>query len=150
MTDISALRSLDRARPVYLLEIILNGVAPPTLFFSDVNINVGGQDYQDYLILVDSLKEQLERATSVSLNSPLTLTFKNAAFRTYSHLIKIDATNPFLGGTCVIKEVYLDDNGIPSTVEVLFKGVLESLMKIGLLIFTCKVSSVEFASDLSY
>jgi hypothetical protein len=148
LRQMSVLMARDRSRlkPAYLLEISLKN-GGPTLYFSDRNIEVSEQKYEDYLEDLSGIGEEIKRATSEGINADITLSFKNDRFRSYSYLIEIGESYPFEGAEVVIKEVYLDDDGVPSDVEVIFKGVLDEPKDIDLMGFKCSVSSMEFHKD---
>ncbi|RJQ44448.1 MAG: hypothetical protein C4538_10540 [Nitrospiraceae bacterium] len=144
------LLSRRRLKPVYLVEISLQGAGAPTLYLSDRNITVGGQIYENYLSDVSGLGDEVRRITSDSLNADITLKFKNSRYKSYNHLIEIGGTYPFEGAVCVIKEVYLDDNNIPSDVLTAFKGALDEPQNIDLMGFECTVSSLPFWMDKAF
>ena len=147
MTAISEARSHDRAKPVYLVEIILSGPTPPTLYLSDRNITVASQLYEDYLDSLSGLGAELKRVDSSGLNVNAKLDFKNDRYMAHAHLIGIGEANPFDGATCLIKEVYLGNDGTPSASEILFKGKLDEPRNIDVMKFTCAVSTMEHAAD---
>ena len=146
MTNISEARALDRAEPVYLLEVALLN-SGPTLRLSDRNVTVGGQSYEDCMEDLSGPGEEGRRQDSTGLNSELSFRFSNAPMGAYQHLIEIDAEHPFTGAGVVIKETYLDGTGQPSDTGVLFKGVLDEPREIDLMGFTCRATSMEFAAD---
>ena len=146
MPTISEARSLDRAEPVFLVEItLLNG--GPTLRLSDRNIVADGTRYEDYMEALTGTGAELRRAEAVGLNAQVELKFRNEPWGTHSLLIEADATWPFLGAGVLIKEVYITEGGEVSETETLFAGVLEELREITLSGFTCSVASREFAAD---
>ncbi|MBI5057009.1 MAG: hypothetical protein HZB61_10385 [Nitrospirae bacterium] len=141
---------LDRNRlnHIYLIEITLKN-SGPTLYFSDRNITVGGQIYENYLSSLDGLGDEIRRATSESLNTNIKLNFKNDRYKGYQFLILIDDTYPFTGAEMVAKEVYLDDNNNPSEAFLIFKGTLDEPRDIDEQKFICAISSMEYRKDLS-
>ena len=146
MTLVAQARDRDRLHPVYLVEIVLLN-SGPTLYLSDRNITVGGQDYEDYMDGLSGLGSELERLDSSGLNSALTLGFKNDKYQAYNYLIEIGGAYPIELATVTLKECYLDAAGTPSDTEVVFKGVLDEPRKIDLMRFTCMVTSMEFKAD---
>jgi hypothetical protein len=128
--------------PIYLLEITLKN-SGPTLYFSDRNVTVSGQIYEDYLEALSDIGKELRRASSQGNNYDIVLKFKNDKYLTHDYLILIGETYPFEGATCTIKEVYLD-NGTLSAVETVFVGQLDEPRNINLLNFECNISSKEF------
>jgi hypothetical protein len=164
-TTVEEARARPRLEPVYLVGIELKGSGevfrnyafettafqagpvPPKLNFSDRNIKVGSYFYECYLEDLSGLGEELRRTTSGALNADITLRFRNDPYSTYDHLIEIGDTYPFEGALCVIREVYLDDDGTPSNAVTVFQGVLDEPRDVDLMGFTCKVSSMEFAAD---
>ncbi len=149
MTTIAQARDKDRARPVYLMEITLLN-SGPTLYFSDGNITVGGQRYEDYLGDLSGLGEDIRRSDSEGLNANINLGFKNDRYKAYTYLVELGETYPFEGAEVTIKETYLDAAGVPSDAETVFKGALDEPRDIDLMGFACRVSSVEFRADLKY
>ncbi len=146
MTLVAQARDRDRLHPVYLVEIVLLN-SGPTLYLSDRNITVGGQDYEDYMDGLSGLGSELERLDSSGLNSALKLTFKNDAYKSYDHLVEIGGAYPFERAEVTIKECYLDSTAVPSDTDTVFKGVLDEPRKIDLMRFTCMVTSMEFKAD---
>jgi hypothetical protein len=146
MATLEEARALDKAEPIYLLEVALLN-SGPTLRLSDRNVTSGGQSYEDYMEDLSGLGEELRRPDSTGLNSEIELRFTNEPMGAYSHLIDMDAEHPFTGAGVVIKETYLDDTGQPSESGVLFKGALDEPRDIDLMGFTCRASSMEFAAD---
>jgi hypothetical protein len=142
-------KALDRSRlkPVYLIEITLQGAGAPILYFSDRNITIGSQIYENYLSDLSGLGEEIERATSESLNPDVSLRFRNDRYKTYGYLIEIGDIYPFDGAGIIIKEVYLDDNNTTSDVRIIFKGALDEPQDIDLLSFECSVSAMPFIKD---
>lgn len=142
----TAARSLDRARPVYLIEIALQNCGP-TLYFSDRNITVDGRLYEDYVSSVETATEEALRTTSSALNSALAIGFRNERWRSYAYLIEVGETYPFEGGRLKLKETYLNDAGLPTGPETVFVGRLDAPEAIDLMGFKCGVSSMEYVSD---
>ncbi|RJQ22036.1 MAG: hypothetical protein C4560_03145 [Nitrospiraceae bacterium] len=142
-------KALDRSRlkPVYIVESTLQGAGAPTLYFSDRNITVGSQIYENYLDDLSGLAEEIERATSEGLNPDIHLRFKNDRFMSHTHLIEIGSTYPFHGAVTIIKEVYLDDDNAFSDVRTIFKGALDQPRDIDELNFTCPVSAMTLVKD---
>lgn len=145
--SIAEARGRTRLAPICLVEIILQGSGAPTLYLSDRNITVAGQIYEYYITGVDGLAEEIKRATSEGLNPRIDLTFWNARYAAYNYLIEIGDTYPFEGAILTVKECYLNDDGVPSVVETLFKGALDEPRDIDLMKFTCSASSMLFAKD---
>ena len=145
---VSAFQARDASRitPAYLVQITLNG-GGPTLYFSDRNINVAGQIYEDYLKDLSGIGNEVLRATSAGRNTDITLTFKNDKFQGYDYLIQVGDSYPFEAAVCRIYEIYLDDSGLASQQALLFKGVLDQPQDIDLFIFKCKVSMMPFLMD---
>ncbi len=145
-------RGRTRLEPVRLVEVELKN-SGPTLYFSDRNIEVGGQRYENYIEDLSGLGEGLRRAESPGPDSLLTLRFKNDAFESHDYLVEVGDTYPFEGAVVTVKEVYLDPptgSGQAArqseTVE-LFKGILDEPRDIDLLGFTCGATSMEYAKD---
>jgi len=141
-------QALDKRRlkPVYLIEITLQN-SGPVLYFSDRNITVGSQIYENYLESLSGLGRQLRRRNSETLNLDIDFTFKNQRYKNYSFLIEIGDTYPFEGAETTIKKVYLDDDNTPSDVEIIEKVVLDEPSDIDLMSFNCKASAVPYAKD---
>lgn len=142
-------KALDRPRlkSVYLVEITLQGAGAPTLYISDRNITIGSQIYENYLSDLSGLGEEIVRATSAGLNPDIRLKFKNDRYMSHNYLIEIGETYPFDGAVTVIKEVYLDDDNVPSDVRTIFKGALDEPQDIDLLSFECSVSAMTLVKD---
>lgn len=143
------LRDRPRVEPVYLVEITLKN-SGPTLYFSDRNIVVGAQRYENYIEEIQGIGEEIKRIDSTFLNIDITIVFKNEKYKTYNYLVEIGDTYPFEGADCTIKEVYLDDNNNPSDPETLLKCNLDELQEIDLMSFQCKVSSRIFQKDANW
>lgn len=139
-------RALDRARPVYLIEISLQN-SGPALYLSDRNITVDGRLYEDYILSVETASEEALRTTSSGLNSPLKIGFKNERWRSYAYLIEAGETYPFEGARLLLKETCLDDSGTPASPETVFVGRLDAPQDIDLMGFSCGVSSMEYVAD---
>lgn len=146
MAGIDEARVLDRAEPIYLVEVVLLN-SGPTLYLSDRQVTVAGQLYEDYINSISGLGAELRRAQALCLNAALELCFRNDPWRTYGHLIDACGDYPFGGSTVTVKEVMLDAEGVPSDAEMLFKGVLEEPRGIDLMGFYSRASSMEFAAD---
>lgn len=142
---VSVLQARNNAKitPILLVEITLKN-SGGIHYFSDRNIKVGTQQYDDYIANTVSLNEELRREDSIALNSDISLQFKNDKYKTYDYLILIGDTYPFENAKCVIKEVYMLESGSLSDTETLFVGYLDSPQDIDLLKFICKISSAEF------
>jgi len=149
MVTIAQSRDRPRAKPVYLVEITLKN-SGPTLYFSDRNILVGSQQYENYIEDIQGIGEEIKRIDSTFLNIDITIIIKNERFKTYNHLVEIGDIYPFEGADCTIKEVCLDDDNNPSDTETLLKCNLDELEDIDLLNFSCKLSSRIFQKDLNY
>jgi len=147
MTTQAEARGRDRAEPVYFAEITLSGSTPPTLYFSDRNIIISGQRYEDYLEGLSALGDEIKRVDSSGLNSHLTIRFRNEAYQSYGKLIDIGTEYPFDGASCRIGEAYLNEEGVPSDSAILFKGVLDQPFDIDLMGFQCPVSNMAYAAD---
>jgi len=143
----------DRARlhPVWLVEITLKN-SGPTLYFATRNVNVGSQRYENYLLEVQGVGDELRRVDSSGLNTRITLSFANKKFKTHKNLIEIGDTYPFNGADTVLKQVYIDDDGNPSSdVKTWFKGKIDQPDNIVRnRSFDCKLSSRLFFLTLTY
>lgn len=147
-TPTTTARDKSSIEPIYLAEITLKGPIPPTLFFSTRQATVDNQLYENYLDVVTGIDESVKRNTSVFGNSNINIKFKNDPFRGNDFLILIGDTNPFEGATCVIKEVYLDNDGVTASSPVtVYQGVLEAPRNTDLLNFDCRMSSKAFHQD---
>lgn len=133
-------------RPVYLVEIALQA-SGPVLYFSDRNVTVGGQVYEDYIASVTTPAEEALRPTSESLNAPLSIEFRNEPWRGFARLIEAGAEHPFEGGRCTLSEAYIDDAGVCGTPVTLFIGTLDAPAEIDLQGFTCAVSALDYGAD---
>ncbi|KKL61871.1 hypothetical protein LCGC14_2190980 [marine sediment metagenome] len=146
MAGIDEARALDRAEPVYLVEVeLLN--SGPTLYFSDRSITVGGTLYEDYLHDLSGLGAELARSSAGGLNTSLALRFRNDPWRSYGFLVEAGEDFPFEGSTITVKEVLIESTGSPSAPAVVFKGFLEQPMETDLMGFRARASSMEFAAD---
>ncbi len=137
---------LSRVRPVYLVKITLQG-SGQTLYLSDRNVTVGGQEYEDYISAVTTPAEEARRPTSESLNAPLSIEFRNEPWRGFSRLIEAGAEHPFEGGRCTLSEAYIDDAGMSGEPVALFTGTLDAPAEIDLRGFSCAVSALDYAAD---
>jgi hypothetical protein len=146
VTTIIEARNRLRAEPVYLLEIALLN-SGPTLYLSDRILTVGSQVYEDYVDDLKGLGEELKRLDAGSLNADFTVRLRNDNYKTYDHLVTMGDTCPFEGAAVTVKEVYLDSDGTPSAAETIFKGVIDTLVDIDLLWFSCKVSDIIHHED---
>lgn len=149
MTTIAKARGRLNVKPVWLVEIALKN-SGGTLYFSDKNIVVGSQRYEDYLESLSSMSEQLGRKDSHTINTNLRLTFKNDVYQSYDNLILIGDTYPFEGAGVTIKECYLEDDDDPSDVETRFVGVLDAPRSIDVTNFICDISSVIYHKDRTW
>ena len=147
MTTIAEARNKIGIAPVYLVEITLLGTSPPTLYFSDRNITVSGQIYEDYIQEISGISEELKLVDSSGLSSDVSIVFKNDKYKTHDYLIEIGKTYPFSGASCTIKECLLDSDGNPSDVETIFVGACEEPSNINLLSFTCSISDKVIDKD---
>lgn len=145
---IATLRERRRAHIVWLVEVALLGVGAPVLYFSDRNIDHMNVTYERYIQSVSGIDVELMRATSDSLNSPVSITFRNGKWRALDFLIEAGETNPFEGAPVTVKAVHLDDEKNPTDAETIFVGILEEPRQITRRDFTCMASSVEFFADL--
>ncbi len=146
MTSIDEARAMDRAEPVYLIEVeLLN--SGPVLYLSDRQVTVAGQLYEDYLHGLSGLGAELRRTHAQGLNTSLELSFRNDPWRAYSYLVNALDDYPIDGAEVTVSEVLLDTDGLPSGTAVLFKGVLEEPREIDLMGFQCRAMSMEFAAD---
>ena len=146
MAGIDEARALDRAEPVYLVEVALLD-SGPTLYFSDRQITVGGRLYEDYLHDLSGLGAELTRASAGGLNTSLALRFKNDPWRSYGFLVEVGVDYPFEGSAVTVSEVLIESTGAPSAPAVIFKGLLEQPMDTDLMGFSARASSMEFAAD---
>lgn len=135
---------------VYLVEITLKNSCPFTLYLSDRNIEVNGVNYDDYLNTLSGLGEKISRANSEGRNTDITLRFINRPYRAYDHFSMIGDDYPFEGATCVIKVVYLDNAGNPSTPQTIFQGAMDERANEDEAGFECQVSTEEFFKDLQW
>ena len=142
----STLRNRSRAEPIYLVDVTLKN-SGPILHFSDRNILVNVQQYENYIKDISGIEGEISRVDSAALNTDITITFKNDRYASYDYLIEIGDTYPFEGAECLIKEVYLDNDDNPSDIVTIFKGVIDEPQEIDLLSFQCKVSSMMFQKD---
>ncbi|MDA8090077.1 MAG: hypothetical protein M0Z61_07630, partial [Nitrospiraceae bacterium] len=67
MTTILQARDSSRIKPVCLVQVTLKN-SGPTLYFSDRNITVSGQLYEDYLHDLSGVAQELKRADSTASN----------------------------------------------------------------------------------
>ena len=135
-----------RLKPVWLIDIMLKN-SGPTLNISDRNIEMYGTIYENYLDDLSGLGAELRRASSQGLNPDIRLNFANGKFRGYNHLVEIGDTYPFEGADITIREIYLDDDDVPSVEVTWFKGVLDEPENIDLMRFECSASGMPFAKD---
>ncbi len=146
MTSMDEARAMDRAEPVYLVEVgLLN--SGPVLYLSDRQITVAGQLYEDYLHGLSGLGAELRRADAQGLNTSLELSFRTDPWRAYARLVNVLDDYPMDGAEVTVSEVFLDTDGLPSGAGVLFKGVIEEPKEIDLKGFRCRAMSMEFAAD---
>jgi len=143
---LAILRNYPRIEPIYIVEIALKN-SGPTLYLSDRNITFGGQAYENYIKDISGIEGEISRVDSAALNTDITITFKNDPYASYDYLVEIGDTYPFEGAECLIKEIYLDDDGALSNMVTIFKGVIDEPQDIDLLSFQCKVSSMMFQKD---
>ncbi|MCP3680285.1 MAG: hypothetical protein GY782_08570 [Gammaproteobacteria bacterium] len=149
MTTINEGRTKLHAEPVYLFEIELKN-SGPTLYFSDRNITVGGQRYENYIdTSLVKIKNEVKRMTSEGKNASIPLKFYNEKYAAHTHLIEIDDTYPFVGSTVTVKEFYII-NGTPSDTETIYKGILEEPVNITIATFECTLSSLIYAKDKTF
>ena len=146
MTGIDEARTMDRAEPVYLVEVSLLN-SGPTLYLSDRQVQVEGQLYEDYLHDLSGLGAQLRRRDAHGLNTSLDLRFKNDPWSAYAFLVEAFEDYPVDGAEVVVSEVLMDPAGLPSGAAVLFRGVLEEPREIDLMGFRCRASGMEFTAD---
>ncbi len=143
-------RDSSRLKPVYLVQLTLKN-GGPTLYFSDRNIVVSGQRYESYLHDLSGIAQELKRADSTAMNVNVELGFHNDRISCngadYGHLIELGAVYPFETALCQIFETYLDGSGNASDTALIFKGVLDCPANIGLMDFTCKVSTMPMYMD---
>lgn len=149
--SIVRMRERTRLRPVYLVEIALQN-SGPTLYLSDRNITIGDtpQTYENYIHNISEIAEEIERATSEGLNPEIQIEFYNGKFQAYNYLIEIGDTYPFEGAVITIKEIYLDDDGVASVIDTIFKGALDEPRDIDLMQFSCAASSLPFWKDKQF
>lgn len=145
--SVAQARGLTRLKPVFLIEIALQGAGAPTLYLSDRNITVSSQIFENYLDDLSGLAEEIERATSASRNPNISLRFHNDRYSSYNYLIEIGSVYPWEGAALTIKEVYLDDDNTPSAVDTVFKGALDEPRNIDLIGFECKASAITLVKD---
>jgi hypothetical protein len=149
MTTVAEARNRINVSPIYLIEITLLN-SGPTLYFSDRPVTISSQEYEDYIDSIDGIAEDISFLTSESLNSDITINFKNEPYLTHSYLIQIGDTYPFDGATCTIKEVYKLHDGTYSDVETIFVGILDEPENINLVGFSCNVSDKVISADEKY
>ena len=140
MTTVAELRDRTRANQIYLVEIALRGVGAPTLYLAMLEITVGAQDYQRYIDSITGLDDSYGVLTGSQVNVSINIVFLNDEYGGNDFLIEIGDTYPFEGADCTIKEVYLDDDGVPSTAKTVYKGVLDEPANINKLTFNTAVS----------
>ncbi|MCK5012232.1 MAG: hypothetical protein KAS66_00270 [Candidatus Omnitrophica bacterium] len=147
MTTPGEARAKNRLEPVLLFDIeLLNGGG--TLCFSDRTITIGSTPYHHYILNASDVSDAVKRDTSTGDNPAVTIIFNNKSFRTYLHLSLIAATYPFSGGKVTIQEVYLDDDGNPSTAETLFVGRLEEIKAETIEQFTLVAMNIKESNSL--
>jgi len=149
MTTCAQARARDRAEPVYLVEIELKN-SGATLYLAERNITAGGMRYEDYLLEIDGVEDELLRASSDTFNAEVTLRLRNDRYGAYEYLILLGETYPFEGAVCTIKETYLDGASMPSAPETVFRGVLDEPRQIDLMGMVLTVSDMSFAADLRF
>ncbi|MBI5634852.1 MAG: hypothetical protein HZA15_15400 [Nitrospirae bacterium] len=139
-------RDNPRFEQVFLAIITLKN-GGPTLYHSTRNLSVFGYIYEDYLVSVSGLSSDVRRADLTSLNSDLTLIFKNDRILTYDYLSDLDTAYPFMGASLLLQEVYISAEGDLSEIETVFSGVLDQPTDIGLKEFTCQASTLLHDAD---
>lgn len=149
-TPLSQVRDASRLKPVYLVQISLKN-SGPTLYFSDRNITVSGQLYEDYLHDLSGVAQELKRADSTAMNVNLELGFHNDKISyggtDYDHLIELCQAYPLETSICEIYETAYDWQGNPATPLLVFKGVMDCPENIDLMDFKCKVSTMPTYMD---
>ena len=106
MVTLAEARSKIHVRPIFIFDIALLGDSAPTLYFSDRNVTVGGNDYEDFIDNMPDIQEEVRFINSSGLNSDITIVFKNDKYETKDYLIQFTETYPFNGATVTIQEVY--------------------------------------------
>lgn len=140
-------RDNNRIFPVLLFEIeLLNGGG--TVYFSDRAVTVGSTPYQQYILNASDVSDAVKRDTSKGDNAAVTVIFQNKVFRTYNYLSLIAFTYPFSGGQVTIKEVYLDDNEVPSDPATIFIGKFEEIKNETIEQFTIVAMNIKQANSL--
>lgn len=146
--SLATLRERRRAHIAWLVDVQLLAPGAPLLKFSDINIDYVTDRYDRYIMAIGGVAQELERASSDSLNSPINITFRNGPWRAFSNLIEVGETYPFEGAAVTVKSVHLDDEKNPTDAEIIFQGILEEPRAITRRDFTCRAASVEFIADL--
>lgn len=150
MTTILQARDSSRIKPVCLVQVTLKN-SGPTLYFSDRNITVSGQLYEDYLHDLSGVAQELKRADSTASNVNIELAFRNDKISyngtDYASLITLGQAYPFETSVCQIYETYLDGNQNPSDTVLIFKGALDCPANVDLMGFKCKVSTMPMYMD---
>jgi hypothetical protein len=141
---------LDRARPVWLVDIAPLG-GGPVLHAADVNITVQGVRYEDYLDRLSGLGSELSRVDSSGLAGDVAIELDNARFRGYPYLAEAGEDYPFEGAACAVRCAWLDvssDGGALLAVDDVFTGTVEGAQGITLMGLTLTAKSNEFKGDI--
>lgn len=140
-------RDNNRIYPVLLFDIeLLNGGG--TVYFSDRTILVGSTQYQQYILNASNISDAVKREDSTGDNPSVSVVFQNKSFRAYNYLSLINGLYPLSGGKVTIKEVYLDDDNIPSDPATIFVGIFEEIKNETVEQFTLVAMNIKQANSL--
>jgi hypothetical protein len=129
-------RDRSRAEAVYLADIQLLA-GGPLLRLSDRNITVAAGAYCDYLSSISGVGDTLYRATAAFESAQIALVFRNDPYSPYACLSALVDAYPIEGAAVTLSQCFLDDDGTPTTPEVIFIGNLDSPAGITGISFSC-------------
>jgi hypothetical protein len=135
MNTLVEARALDRAEPLYLVEIALSGAGPLELYLAERDLEAGGVLYEGYLWGVEGPEWKLVRAGLSAPICSLGIRIQNEPWRGYSRLLDVGADFPFEGAQITLKEAYMGPDDIPCPPVALFKGLIDKVSSIDLMEF---------------
>lgn len=136
---IKILRERPYIAPVYLVKIRLLGDSV-SLYFSTHTVNVAGITWENYIIDITSLDDEIKRVTSDIYNTNVKVTLRNDPYGSSSYLIQRGDTYSWLGAECTIYEAYREGDTF-SGLSCINKYIIDEVSEIDTSKFTLNLCS---------
>lgn len=136
---IKILRERPYIAPVYLVKIRLLGDSI-SLYFSTHTVNIAGITWENYIIDITSLDDEIKRVTSDIYNTNVKVTLRNDPYGSSSYLIQRGDTYPWLGAECTIYEAYREGDTF-SGLSCINKYIIDEVNEIDTSKFTLNLCS---------